>query len=141
MINVLDKTYQPNIDDFIEYAQGTNKIRWLDINDYLSNKEKTNHSIMYSSCSAKPGWNLKYKRNSKALCTLYPGKDSFTCLLVLNRELMNMIDGNEIELSPYIMNLYEKAMPFNNTKWLMIEVDNNKILNELKKLIDIKIYH
>ena len=32
--------------------------------------------IQYSGCSAAPGWNVKYRKGGKALCTLYPD-DSF----------------------------------------------------------------
>lgn len=28
--------------------------------------------IEYSRCSMEPGWNIKYKKSGRALCTIYP---------------------------------------------------------------------
>lgn len=96
---------------------------------------KTEHSI----CSGAPGWNIKYKKNGRSLCTLYPANGFFTCLVSMgNREAMEA----ELLLSActeYVRNLYWNTKPFNGGRWLMVSVTSVEILEDVKKLIDLRV--
>mgnify|MGYP001237740760 CR=1 FL=1 len=96
---------------------------------------KTEHSI----CSGAPGWNIKYKKSGRALCTLYPADGFFTCVVsVGSREAMEA----ELLLSActeYVRNLYWNTKPFNGGRWLMICVTSAEILEDVKSLIDLRV--
>lgn len=96
---------------------------------------KVEHSI----CSGAPGWNVKYKKSGRALCTLYPNHGFFTCLVsVGNREAMEA----ELLLSrctETVLNLYWDTKPFNGGRWLMIPVTSAETLEDVKRLIALRV--
>lgn len=96
---------------------------------------KVEHSI----CSGAPGWNVKYKKSGRALCTLYPAEGFFTCLVsVGSREAMEA----ELLLSgctEAVRSLYWNTKPFNGGRWLMIPVTSPEILEDLKQLIALRV--
>ncbi|MDF2838971.1 MAG: hypothetical protein K0S60_674 [Evtepia sp.] len=112
---------------------------WMQLLEYLSTTYEVNPSTEYSRCSGAPGWNVKYKKGSKALCTLYPNKGYFTCLVsVGSKQAM----GAELMLgtcTEYLSNLYWNARPFNGGRWLMIDVTSQEILNDVKRLIALRV--
>ena len=81
----------------------------------------------------KPGWNIKYKKSNKSICVIYPMDTYFTCLItvIASTNLTNTISKS----SDYLKNLYIKTDYFNGTKWLMIDVTNKEVLEEVKNLI------
>ena len=95
--------------------------------------------IAYSTCSGAPGWNVKYKKSGRALCTLYPDDGSFTALVTVGRK-----EATEAELllgtfSPYLQELYARVKPFNGARWLMIRVADEEILSDVKRLIALRV--
>lgn len=96
---------------------------------------KTEHS----SCSGAPGWNIKYKKSGQVLCTLYPANGFFTCLVSVGNR-----DTTEAELllttcTEYVQNLYWNTKLFNGGRWLMVSVTSEEILEDVKKLIDLRV--
>jgi len=45
---------------------------WENLNGFLRESYGVQPSYDYSTCSGQPGWNVKYKKGGRALCTLYP---------------------------------------------------------------------
>ena len=125
----------PSIEDIAGYVSNP---FWNELCDFIEKTYSVLPQIEYSSCSMKPGWNVKYKKSSRAICTLYPDKGEFTCLLVIGSK-----EAMESELildscDPHIIEVYKKAKPFNGGRWLMIDVTTSEILNDLKELICIR---
>lgn len=94
--------------------------------------------IEYSRCTMQKGWNVKYKKSSRPVCTLYPDKGHFICMVSIGTK-----EAGEAELavkhcSPYVRELYETCIPFNGGRWLMIQVDSREILEDVKELIGIR---
>lgn len=138
-IDIFDKTREPSLEDMTNYIEGKTKERWQDLLNFITNNYNSKPTIMYSKCSAKPGWNVKYKKNGKALCTLYPDNDYFTALIVLNHDDMEWLKGMRNDYTDYFLNLYDNCALFNGTKWLMVEVRNNGVLRDIKNIIDLKL--
>ena len=95
--------------------------------------------LEYSRCSAAPGWNLKYRKAGKSICTIYPHEGFFTCLVVAGEK-----NATEVELiletcEPSIQKLYQTTTPMSGSRWLMIDVTNAKTLEDVKKLILIRV--
>jgi hypothetical protein len=112
---------------------------WREMICFLEGEFKAKPQIAYSVCSGKPGWNVKYKKSGKALCTLYPEKDGFVALVVLGQGDRAAFDLNRREYCSYITGLYDKATLFNGTKWLMINVTDERIFEDVKMLIEMKV--
>lgn len=105
---------------------------------HLEHTYSVSSTIEHSTCSGAPGWNLKYKKSGRALCTLYPGQGFFTCLVSIgSRETV----AAELLLplcTNYLQELYRNARPLRGGRWLMIEVTSREILEDVKALIALR---
>ena len=72
MIDLQDKSNCPTIEEIGEY--------------------KCNEKIEYSMCSLEKGWNVKFKKSGKSLCTIYPREGYFTILIVVGRKEKTLIE-------------------------------------------------
>ena len=80
------RTESPHPDDIAEFVDNP---LWKALCSWLESGYRTVPRIEYSRCGMAPGWNVKYKKGGRALCTLYPAAGSFTCLVCIGqREAM-----------------------------------------------------
>ncbi|KAF5038951.1 hypothetical protein DSECCO2_548980 [anaerobic digester metagenome] len=130
----------PSLEQMSDYV-GSGRRRWNHLNEYLQSTYHVQPIIEYSSCSAQPGWNVKYKKSGKALCTLYPLKDSFIVLVVVGPKHDAQV-AFEMDARMYtasVTNVFSKAKPMAIGRWLMIEVVDDKVLEDIKHLIGIRL--
>lgn len=94
--------------------------------------------VEYSKCSLQSGWNMKFKKNGKSLCTAYPLKGGFKVMVVIGDN--EAVDVNYMlsNFSSYTQHLYEETNPGNNSKWLMFEIQNENILDDVFEIMDIR---
>jgi len=95
--------------------------------------------VEYSTCSGAPGWNVKYKKSGRALCTLYPDSGQFIALVTIGAK-----EATEAELllpacSDYIRELFARTQTFNGARWLMIRVTDERVLEDVKQLIRLRV--
>lgn len=108
---------------------------WQNFCVYLEAAYHILPQVEYSACSGAPGWNVKYKKGGRSLCTLYPREGFFTALVCIGgREQM------EAELllpccCAYVQELYKSVKPFNGSRWLMIDVSDEAILKDTELLV------
>lgn len=130
------KNIMPNLEEVSSFIANS---LWDELCTYLESCYGVSPKIEHSICSGAPGWNVKYKKSGRALCTLYPAGGFFTCMVsVGSREAM------EAELilsacSEYVRNLYWNTKPFNGGRWLMIAVTSADILEDVKNLIGLRV--
>lgn len=111
---------------------------WLELNEYLQKSYGVMPVKSYSKCSAQRGWNIKYQKASKSLCTLYPMEGYFIALVVIGIKEQTEAELYINAATDYIKKLYEKT-PFSaGGRWMMISVTNEEILNDVKRLIAIR---
>lgn len=95
--------------------------------------------VEHSTCSGAPGWNVKYKKSGRALCTLYPEEGAFTALVTVGAK-----EAPEAELllptcSEYLRSLFAGSAAFNGGRWLMIRVTEARVLEDVKRLISLRV--
>lgn len=135
---MLDGSHMPEYDEIVGYMNLPARNLWENINNFIQQKYKSSPKIMYSSCSGKPGWNMKYQKSGKSICTLYPEKDGFVVLIVVTLDLMPVIEALSEEFSEETLQTIRTAKPYNGTKWLMLQVKNDLQLEDVKQLISLK---
>ena len=58
---------------------------------------KSNYNVNpifeFSKCSLEFGWNIKFKKTGKTLCTIYPRESYFTAMLVIGPKQKNILRG------------------------------------------------
>lgn len=106
---------------------------------YLETTFAVNPSIEYSKCSLQKGWNIKYKKSSKSLCTIYPMSGYFIILLTFGAKEDDLAQTVIPTCSQRLQEIYHKTKFSGNSKWLMIDIHTATELNDLLKLIHLKI--
>lgn len=126
---------KPSFEEITEYVHNP---MWQSLCTYIETTYAVAPSIEYSGCGMAPGWNVKYKRSGKSICTLYPKQDFFTCLVVIGAK-----DSLEAETvltgcDENIQTLYHTTKPFNGGRWLMVDVVTPKMEADIKELLFIR---
>lgn len=126
---------QPSYEEIEKYIQNP---LWEEINIWIKKNYQVEPRISYSSCSAQKGWNLKYQKSGKSLCTLYPMNGFFIALVVIGNKEQDEAEAFIPNSCAYIQELYQKT-PFSaGGRWLMINITDQEILEDTKKLIAIR---
>lgn len=112
---------------------------WSELCSYIETTYTALPKVEHSICSSVPGWNVKYKKGGRSLCTLYPNEGYFTALVCIGVK-----EQREAELllnlcCTYLQELYKNAKPFNGSRWLMIDVTDKEVLENTKQLISTRI--
>lgn len=137
MDTIQNRDVAPTMSDITDYITGEAKALWQAFVAEIEKQFRTEPKIAYSVCAAKPGWNVKYKKSGKALCTLYPEKDAFVALIVLGAKDMMMFEGVCQDYTPYINKVYQEQQ-YDGPKWLMIRIKDKETANDVLKLIQMK---
>ncbi len=111
---------------------------WDELNAFIQERYKASPLVSHSSCSMAPGYNVKYRKGGKALCTLYPKDGSFDCLIVIGAKQALAAEALLDSFDPHIITLYQKADAANNMRWLNISVTTLRILENVKTLIHLR---
>ena len=111
---------------------------WEDLNGYLQQAYGVGSTCAYSKCPAQKGWNLKYQKAGRSLCTLYPMEGYFIALVTIGTK-----EQAEAELAikhccEHVRELYERTVPMNGSRWLMIHVTDKAVFEDVKRLITIR---
>lgn len=94
--------------------------------------------IEYSRCSMQAGWNVKYKKSGRSLCTLYPMEGYFIALVVIGEREQAEVALMLPFFSAYFNTLYHETRSGMGQKWLMIHVVDDLILEDVKHAIAIR---
>ncbi|PWM56735.1 MAG: hypothetical protein DBX91_13315 [Subdoligranulum variabile] len=82
----------------------------------------------YSACSWERGWNLKFKKGGKNLCTLYPRENYFTVLVVVGAKEKPAAEALLPACTPELRAIYSAAKEGNGQRWLMIDLEDRDAL-------------
>lgn len=121
-----------------QIAEYINDSLWTVFNQRIQSAYHCDPRLEYSRCSMQAGWNIKYKKSGRSLCTLYPMQGYFIALVVIgSREL------TEAELlmplcSDYVQTVFKNTKTGNGQKWLMLEVREESIMRDVFTLINLR---
>jgi hypothetical protein len=85
----------------------------------------------------KHGWSLRYKK-SKSFCTLIPEKNCFTLLIVFGAEERAKVEAMRDSLSHHTQKEYDKATTYHDGKWLLLTIDTDRVVEDVKRLLAVK---
>lgn len=136
MIDIQNKEICPTLDEMGEYIRNSVFYQFcMDIKTKYNCKEK----IEFSSCSWEYGWNVKFKKSGKNLCTIYPREGYFTVLVVVGNKEKEAVEEMLKECTPELRDIYNQTKAGNGQKWLMIDLeDKGKMVADVLRLIDIR---
>ena len=136
MIDLQDKRFCPTLEEIGEYVR--NPVFMLlcsEIKDTYQCSEK----IEYSSCSWEKGWNVKFKKAGKSLCTIYPREGYFTVLVVVGKKEKMPVEEMLSDCTEELRDIYRQTQEGNGQRWLMIDLeDEDGLYDDLLHLIRIR---
>lgn len=136
MIDLQDKNYCPTLEEIGEMVGNPLFRRFcFEIKEEYKCAEK----IEYSACSLEPGWNVKFKKSGRTLCTIYPRELYFTVMVVVGRKEKERVEETLPECCTQIRELYERTKEGNGQRWLMIDLeDADEVYRDVSGLIRIR---
>lgn len=136
MIDLQNPSHCPTLDEVAEYIQNPLFPNFCtDIKTKYNGKEK----LEFSSCSWEHGWNIKFKKSGKSLCTVYPRETYFTVLVVVGRKEKESVEAILPECPAEIQELYLQTKEGNGQRWLMIDLeDKDTVYDGLFRLLEIR---
>ncbi len=131
-VNLFGANKQPSEKEIADFI---NSPLWAELNNFLQESYSVTPSYSYSTCSGQPGWNIKYQKAGRSLCTLYPMDGFFIALVVIGAKEQTEAELLITTCTDYVRNLFSKSASVVGGKWLMINVTDEKILDDVKNLI------
>ena len=136
MIDLRDKSTCPTLEEIGQYVRNPVFMQFC-----LELKEayQCSENIAFSACSMERGWNVKFKKSGKALCTFYPREDFMTVLVVVGRSEKERVEAVLPECTAQLQEEYRQTREWNGQRWLMIDLgDNGALYRDVLRLIQIR---
>jgi AraC family transcriptional regulator len=134
-LDKIDGTQRPTLETINAYV---NSPLWEQLCTHLEDQYQSRPVIEYSRCSMEKGWNVKYAKAGRSLCTLYPLEGHFIALVVIGKREWEEMEALLPEFTPYLQQLYHATKTGMNQKWLMIDVTHGDVLEDVMQCIAIR---
>ncbi len=136
MIDLQDKNNCPTLEEIGQYVGNPIFMQFcLEIKKTYQCSEK----IEFSSCSWETGWNIKFKKAGKTLCTIYPREHYLTVMTVVGKKEKELVEAILPECTVELRELYRQTKEGNGQKWLMIDIEDQEgMYPDLLRLIQIR---
>lgn len=122
-----------------EMKQYINNTLWENFCEFMRNTYNATIKFEFSKCNWEYGWNVKFKKGSKSLCTVYPRENYFTILIVIGKREKKLFEDMFSSFSSDIQKIYKETSEGNSQKWIMIDLENkDKKYEDVKKIIEIR---
>lgn len=136
MIDLKDPSHSPTLDEIGTYIQNPVFQKFC---SEIKDAYKCTEKIEYSCCSMEPGWNVKFKKSGKSLCTLYPRESYFTAMIVVGRKEKESVEEILPECTSRLQEIYKETKEGNGQRWLMIDLeDHDSMYHDVLRLIKIR---
>ena len=136
MIDLRDKNTPPTLEEIGAYVQNPVFTVFCSA---IKTAYQCGETIEFSSCSWEPGWNLKFKKSGKTLCTLYAKEGYFRALTVVGRREKEFVEAILPECTAELQTLYRQTPEGNGQRWLIMEItEQNELYRDLLRLIQIR---
>lgn len=85
-------------------------------------------------------WNYEYKfrKGGKTLCAFYFKEDTLGLMIIFGKDERKKVEEIKNQLSSNIIETYDNSETFHDGKWVMFNITDNSIIEDLNKLLFIK---
>lgn len=96
--------------------------------------------FQFSKCSWEMGWNVKFKKGSKTLCTLYPRENYFTVMVVMGKKEKESLELIFNTLNPITQQTILNTEEGNGQRWIMLDCEDvDSCYEDIKRLIALRV--
>lgn len=136
MIDLQDKNSCPTLEEIGEYVKNPIFMKFC---SEIKNTYGCSEQIEFSSCSMERGWNVKFKKAGKTLCTIYPRESFCTVMIVVGRKEKESVEAILAQCTVELQHIYYQTQEGNGQKWLMVDLeDEGSLYQDLMHLIQIR---
>lgn len=83
-------------------------------------------------------YEYKFRKGVKTLCAFYFKDNTLGFMIIFGKDERTKVEKIRNELSLNVLETYDNAETFHDGKWVMFNITNNLIIEDLKKLLFIK---
>jgi hypothetical protein len=132
-----DKAVQPSEKDLAEKLGATFPL-WNRLSDYVMEKYPAGLKE-WNFPGKKYGWSFRIKDKKRAIIYLLPHEDYFMAAFVFGDRATEAVLKSEV--SAVIKNELEKAVKYAEGRGIRIEIKDDTLLPDIKRLVDIKLLY
>lgn len=83
-------------------------------------------------------YEYKYRKGGRTLCGFYFKKDKLGFMLIFGKEEREKIEEARSSYSSEFLTQYDNATTYRDGKWVMLDLEDLSLLEDIKKLLVIK---
>ena len=93
---------------------------------------------IWNNGGKKWSYEYKFRKGGKTLCAFYFKENTLGFMIIFGKDDRNKVEKIKNELSSDVLEIYDNAQTYHDGKWVMFNITDNSILEDLKKLLFIK---
>lgn len=109
---------------------------WSEINGFI--EKNYNVEFMWDKGGKTGIYELKYRKSGKTLCALYPRQLGLRILIIFGKAEREKFENSRNEFSQCMNDFYENTHQYHDGKWLYLDLINDELIEDIKKLLLIK---
>lgn len=127
---------RPTLEEIDAYAHTP---LWPQLRAYLAAAYGAGPQLEYSRCGLEPGWNVKFRRGSKSLCTVYLRPGFVTAMVSVapkDEEAAQMV---LLTCTAETQAVYHRSAASKMGRWLMLDITSPEMLEDVKALLAVRV--
>ena len=101
-------------------------------------EQKYNMDQMWNLGGKKWTYEYKYRRGGKTLCALYAKEQTIGFMVILGKDERTKFESMREMFSNAAQKIYDETTTFHDGKWLMFELKDTSLFNDIERLLSIK---
>lgn len=109
---------------------------WTSLHQLI--EQKYNMEQMWNHGGKKWTYEYKYRRGGKTLCALYAKEQTIGFMVILGKDERTKFESMREMFSNATLKIYDETTTFHDGKWLMFELKDTSLFNDIERLLSIK---
>ncbi len=121
----------------LERLVGINKVNiFYHITDVIISLYETEQ--IWNNGGKKWTYEYKFRKSGKTLCAFYFKENTLGFMIIFGKDERIIVEEIRNELSSDVIKTYDDAQTFHDGKWVMLNITDYSISEDIKKLLFIK---
>lgn len=121
----------------LERLVGINKVNiFYHIIDVITSLYETEQ--IWNNGGKKWTYEYKFRKSGKTLCAFYFKENTLGFMIIFGKDERIIVEEIRNELSSDVIKTYDDAQTFHDGKWVMLNITDYSISEDIKKLLFIK---
>lgn len=109
---------------------------WSDIISFID--KNYDYEGLYNKGGKKGVYELKYRKNGRPLCALYPRQNGLCILIIFGKAECEKFEALRTSFSEYISYTYDNTHQYHDGRWVYFDIEDDKLNDQIKTLIMLK---